>query len=638
MTDQDCSSLSCGNDFYNFINKDWIQTTQIPEDQQRWGIFQILQQDTQLKIKNLIESSYAQSHSKFNKISILYNQLIDKNMRNSPNNMYLIQKLVDQIKMSQTIGELWDKIINFDIQFGISIPISLVIQSSLNNANDVILHVSSGGLGLPDRDYYFDESKENIRIEYKKYINKYSKLFNLQTNPDTIFDLEKKIAEKTYTKVQKRNPEIQNNMTTYQDLIKSHPNLSFIYRIFDTANKNPHVINVTNPKYVTNVSGLISNISLDTWKEYFIFKLINEFSDYLSEEIEKCHFDFYSGVLLGTKTLKPLWKRSLEILDDHLGELVGMLFVEKYFDSESKTLAIEIVNYIINELKLYLETNDWMEVQTKKKALEKLRKMNIKIGYPDKIEKEYDKLKINKDNNLLENIIMISSFNNMYKIKRLYEPLDRTLWFMSAHQVNAYYSPSLNDIVFPAGILQEPFFSKSQDIASNFGGFGMVIGHEITHGFDDQGSKFDSDGNLKNWWTDLDRTKYNEKTEIVKTQYSKYVIENNNVNGELTLGENIADIGGLALSFRALKQYLKDKFNYVDTKLLKQFFINYANIWKSKSRKEDTLYRLTVDPHSPPIFRVNGAVKNIDEFYDLFNINKTDALYIEPNKRAKIWQ
>ena len=233
---------------------------------------------------------------------------------------------------------------------------------------------------------------------------------------------------------------------------------------------------------------------------------------------------------------------------------------------------------------------------------------------------------------------MISSFNNMYKIKRLYEPLDRTLWFMSAHQVNAYYSPSLNDIVFPAGILQEPFFSKSQDIASNFGGFGMVIGHEITHGFDDQGSKFDSDGNLKNWWTDLDRTKYNEKTEIVKTQYSKYVIENNNVNGELTLGENIADIGGLALSFRALKQYLKDKFNYVDTKLLKQFFINYANIWKSKSRKEDTLYRLTVDPHSPPIFRVNGAVKNIDEFYDLFNINKTDALYIEPNKRAKIWQ
>ena len=333
--------------------------------------------------------------------------------------------------------------------------------------------------------------------------------------------------------------------------------------------------------------------------------------------------------------------RSIEFTENLLGKLLGQLYVKRYFDKKSKLKVIQMINYIKKELNNILLNNDWMAEETKKKAIEKLNKMNVKIGYSDTDEINYDLLDVSEKNHLLINLINIRSFNNNHRIKKLYEPLNKNQWFMNYHQVNAYYSPSLNEIVFPAGILQSPFFSLSQNMGFNFGGIGSIIGHEITHGFDDQGSKYDGDGNLNNWWTKEDFIKYKAKTNIVKKQYSEYEILGKKINGDLTLGENIADIGGVYISLKAFERYLKDhpkdnvKINNFTPKQL--FFINYANIWKSKSTDEEIKRKLIVDPHSPPIFRVNGVLRNIDDFYKEFEIKETDTLYLKYNLRVKIF-
>jgi putative endopeptidase len=347
--------------------------------------------------------------------------------------------------------------------------------------------------------------------------------------------------------------------------------------------------------------------------------------------------------------MKSRETRTIEILNSIVGELIGIYYADKYFSLESKILALDIVNLIKDELKQYLINNDWMEPSTKEKALLKLKLMNIKIGFPENIKKNYNNLNVQDTNTFIQNIINIHKFHNKYKLDSLYELIDRDKWYMNVQSINAYYSPNMNEIVFPAGILQEPFFSINQDIASNFGGFGMIIGHEITHGFDDQGAKFDAYGNLINWWSENDFKKYKEKTNIVEQQYNNYEIEGQRINGALTLGENIADIGGLALSYNAFKNYnkcTKQKYKvhiiYDNNKTPlfsdeQQFFINFANIWKSKGRKEDTLNRLIIDVHSPPIFRVNGAIRNFDEFYKHFDIKSTDKLYLSPNDRVRLW-
>jgi predicted metalloendopeptidase len=370
------------------------------------------------------------------------------------------------------------------------------------------------------------------------------------------------------------------------------------------------------------LNNLFNTISLDKWKEYFKFKVMCSFNKYLTFKIEECYFNFYGKIINGIKTMKNSKDRSIEIIENLLGDVIGKMYVEKYFNSDSKSTVEEMVNTIKDELVIILRNNDWMEESTKKKALIKLDKMNMKIGFPDiPVPDKYSNINISSNNPYLKNILLIKKANSLYETSFLYKPLDKSRWFMSPHEVNAYYSPSYNEIVFPAGILQPPMFSLCQDIGSNFGGIGTIIGHEITHGFDDQGSKFDGDGNLKNWWSDNDRIKYDKKTQIIKNQYAKYHIEGENVNGELTLGENIADIGGVKLSLNALKRLKLGKY------YIKDFFINYANIWKIKYHKEKILEKLISDPHSPNIFRVNGVVYNINDFYKTFNIENKISNY-----------
>jgi predicted metalloendopeptidase len=636
-----CDDYNCGDDFYNFVNNNWIKSTNIPDEYQSWGTFQILRENTSINLEKLIIKSNSSTNKNYQKLGLIYKQLIDGENKTSPYNYWNIQKILAEIESCVTISELLYKVFDLDLNFGINMMINLSIQPCFLNSSINIIHISSSGLGLPDKSYYLDTDKQSIREEYLKFIKDYSLLFNKNINPDIVFNLEHKIATKTYSSVQKRNPDLQNNLTTWDDLITKCPNLIFMYKLFERTNKKPGIINNTNPVYTQFINDMIDVVPVSSWKQFFIFKIIIEFNNFLGDNIKQCYFNFYERLLSGTKKMKTESKLAVDFINGNLGELLGQLYVENYFNSESKTLALNIFKYVRNELKNYLTSNDWMENVTKSKAIQKLDSMNIKIGYPDKYFKDYDKLYINESNSLIQNILIIRKFNIKYKIEKLYEPVNKFTWGMNPQSVNAYYSPSMNEIVFPAGILQKPIFSIGQDIASNFGGFGMVIGHEITHGFDDQGSKFDYKGRLNNWWTFNDKIKYKQKIDLIRKQYAKYKIEDQYINSNLTLGENIADIGGLSLSYNALCSYMKYNpneniiINGLNSK--KRFFINYAILWKSKARKEDIIKKLNTDPHSPPEFRVNGVIRNIDAFYEIFDIKSDNKLYLEPDSRAKIW-
>lgn len=638
------NNIHHGNDFYNFINENWLNIKDIPEDYQRWSTFQELEKNNFEKIKKLLENINDSDENNL-KIKVLYNQLNNIKIRSNRDNFKIINKMINKINDQKTHHNLFSLMVELDVKFGVNSPINFVVQSSFTNADINILHLSSGGLGLPDRNYYLLESKREIRDQYICFIKKYGLCFDIEFNAFEIFNLEKQLTEKILSKVQLRNTNLINNLTTFDAFIHKHPQLTYLYKIFEEASKIPDQINITNPEYLLYFNNIIETINLNLWKQYFIFHLLLEFNYCLTIEIEQEYFNFYSKVLKGTQTMKPLWIRTIENLDPMVGELIGLMYSQHFFKSNSRTLAFEIVNLIKQELQDYLLNNDWMESDTKSKALLKLELMKIKIGYPDDIKKNYSNLQICETNTLVENILVAKSFNIKYVLSSLYENLDRDKWSMSAHYVNAYYSPNMNEIVFPAGILQEPFFSTNQDIAYNFGGFGTVIGHEITHGFDDEGSRYDAYGNLNNWWTKNDFKKYEEKTKKIVDQYNKYQINGHNINGELTLGENIADIGGLVLSLKAFKKYIqcmhlknKVKINY-DLNLTdeQKFFVNFANIWKSKGRTEDIQQRILLDVHSPAIFRVNGTLRNVTDFYKAFNINPTDKLYLDPEERAKIW-
>jgi putative endopeptidase len=638
------NNIHHGNDFYNFINESWLNIKDIPKDYQRWSTFQELEKNNLEKIKKLLEN-INDSDNNYLKVKLLYNQLNDIKVRSSRANFDKINNIIYKINEQTTHHDLFSLMVELDVDFGVNSPINFIIQSSFTNANLNILHLTSGGLGLPDRDYYLLESKKEIRENYICFIKKYGLCFGIELDALEIFNLEKQLTEKTLSKVQLRNTNLINNLTNFNTFINQHSQLKYLYKIFEKAGKIPSQINITNPEYIMYFNNFIQTVKLNLWKQYFVFHTLLEFNYCLTLEIEQEYFNFYSRILKGTQAMKPEWIRTIENLNSIVGELIGLLYSNNFFKSNSKTHALEIVNLIKEELKDYLINNDWMETDTKSKALLKLDLMKIKIGYPDKIKKNYADLQIHETNTLVENILVAKSFNNKYMLMSLYEQLDRDKWSMNAHDVNAYYSPNMNEIVFPAGILQEPFFSTNQDIAYNFGGFGMVIGHEITHGFDDEGSKYDAYGNLNNWWTKNDFKKYEEKTKKIVDQYNKYQIDGHNINGELTLGENIADIGGLALSFRAFKKYIQClqtknqvKINY-DSNLTdeQKFFVNFAHIWKSKARTEDIEQRILLDVHSPPKFRVNGSLRNITEFYVAFNINPTDKLYLNPDERVKIW-
>jgi len=623
------------DDFYSFVNYNWLNETIIPSDKSRYGTFNILDDTTKDKLKKLIEESINSEDINYKKIGTLYKQGLKLEKKNYTREFKLINNIINHIDISLSCNILFDNIINIETRFGITMPFCVYVGPDFVDSNMNILYISSSGLGL-SREYYIIDKPDYVekREEYKKFLKEYSKLFRLDIDIDKYYDLEKTLAEKTLSKEDKRNIDKVNNPILWEEFIKLYPKFSFIKHVFSET-KNDNKMNICNLEYITLLNSMINDTNLELWKQYFKLKFVLDINSYLSEQVYLVYFNFYGKIMNGRKEPEPLWKRSITKCQNILGELIGDLYRKIYFSKESKSKAYELVDFIKKELHSTLNNLQWMEQQTKDKAISKLNKMNVKIGYPEKLEKNYSRLEIDSNKSYLENMLWSNIFLNKYELSYLYKPVNKEKWEIDSYEVNAYYNPSSNEIVFPAGILQEPFFSSYQSDEKNFGGIGTVIGHEITHGFDDMGSRFDENGNLNNWWSDNDKIKYKDKTDIIKDQYNQFMIEGNNVNGKLTLGENIADIGGVHIAYKALQSYLKD--NNKDNYDLKEFFINYANIWKNKATSEYAKEMLLIDPHSPAIFRVNGTLSNIDEFYKVFDINEGDKLFIPKEKRGKIW-
>jgi putative endopeptidase len=626
------SNVDPRNDYYKFKNQEWLKNNPIPDDKNRWGQFNILAENNKERVKKLVENSLNSKDDQFKKIGVLYNQGIDENSRNTDEYKIFLEK-IDNIKDKK---DLMSYIYESASLYQFLSPLDLSSYSDFSDSKNNILHIFTSGLILPDRDYFFLEGKENIRQKFKEFIQNYSKLFNVDVSVENVFNFLKVLAKHTYTKTQKRDPNLLNNPTTLEEINVKYPNL-LLPKFFSFYKIKPGKINVSNPKYLKKLDEMLQHLDLNIWKDYFKLSFLLSVGNYISMEAEEMKFNFFSKDISGTLKMEKLWKRSINNVEKQLGHLIGKLYVSKFFPEESKKIANNMIKFIKGELRSKLKTNDWMEEKTKKMAIDKIDKMNVKIGYPNKW-KSYEGLKISSKNSYFKNNLSSNKFEVLQNLDEVYKPRDNSKWFMFAHQVNAYYSPSFNEIVFPAGILQAPFFDKDYDIELNFGGIGSVIGHEMTHGFDDQGCKFDGNGNLFNWWTDNDRKEYRDKTKLIEDQYSKYVIEGRNLKGKLTLGENIADLGGVSISLKALESYYDGKLTkdeLCDAK--KKFFGNYATIWRCNTRKKEILKRVIEDPHSPPVFRVNGVLSNLTDFYECYNLNKQHKLWRDQSLRAKIW-
>jgi putative endopeptidase len=624
-------------DFYTLVNYKWLNKTKIPDDKPIWSQFNILTYQNLLKIKELIKNTDNQN------IKILYEQGINirnqginirnqginirnQDIRNQNKDISFYLNKIDKI---QSIEELLNNMFKFQYAFSLNTPLNLDISSDLNNSKINILHISTGGLGLPSRDYYFKENKKEIVTLYKKFMIKYSQLFNLNLNTEKIFMLEELIAEKTYSKTEERDPYLINNPRNYDEILHDYPKLKDLLKYFKL---NPDSkINIINPKFVKKICELLEPTLLIIWKDYMKWLLILNVHSYLENNIELCYLDFYDNVLKGKKKIEPAWELSLNNVCNHLNQEIGLMYANQYFKNEVKEYISIMIEYIRNIVLKRLSISDILSESSRNTAIIKLKNMKVKIGKPsDKGLLDYSKLKLSYDNSYLTNNILCIKYNNNINFNKLYKERNVEEWFKGAWEVNAYYSPSLNEIVFPAGILQKPFFDINNSVYENFGGIGMIIGHEIIHGFDDQGRLFDENGNLRMWWTPQDNMKYEEKIKVLAEQYSNYKIEGEYINTQLTQGENIADLGGLTFSLEALTQYLKDHNIKEDNEKYKDFFKSYARIWASKIRPEFLKQKLLIDPHSPPIFRVNGILRNIDKFYQVFNIK-------EKEKICEIW-
>ena len=542
-------------------------------------------------------------------------------------------------------------------------PINRIAGASPDNKQSElsICQVAQGGLGLPDRDYYFDEDKETKRTAYKLHIAKMLSLLNDPTSTTTndnddevderftsmansIYELESKLAQAHMTKTENRDPEATYNKMTIEEFTKSC-NSVFHFSAFFTSATNKTVqelgdINVRNTKALHCVAECIAQVDAETLKNYLRWRSIRSCANYLPKAFVNENFHFNETVLAGTEEIKPRWKRAMAYTEGALGEALGQIYCAKYFDESCKKKALFIVESVRQSLEGRLKEVDWIKSEsTREQALKKMSRFNVKIGYPDKWI-DYTTLVIERDEPFLSMIFKSRVFDHILEVKEMNTPTDKDKWFMTPQTVNAYYHPNLNEIVFPAAILQAPFFDPNADDAINFGSMGAVVGHEMTHGFDDKGRKFNFEGNMLDWWTKEDGEEYEKRVEVMVDQANQIEVHGQKVQGKLTCGENIADLGGLRLALRALKSHLgndEDELKIDGFTPTQRFFLGWAQCWRQNINKERALQLLTVDPHGPNPSRCNGPLSNMAEFHDAFEVSEGSPMYIEKEKRVDIW-
>lgn len=604
-------------DFYYYVNYEWDKKNKIPQSYSKWSVFQELHEKSLRQMDDII----SKSNNDF--IQILKKQYLSKKYDDF---------LIEKIKNIKSKDELISYFGQFN-HFHFGNLLNVYIIPDMKNSNYNILGVYPSLLLLPEKEYFVEKKKNQKELEkLEEFVKDLFNHLKVKQSYKPIYEIQTKVSKKTMSKEDRRIPEKGYNIYTLQKLKKEFHdfNWELFFKACNISNVNEIIVeDVEQLKEFVNI---MNNYSLTILKNFFLLKYIISVSDLLDDKIEKKIFNFYAKFLSGTKKMKSKKKRCTEFLSHQLGEIISQEYVKNYFSEKSKLYMIKIVKNLKNAYKKRLIKVSWMDDQTKKKAVIKLQKMKYKIGYPD-FFKNYTKIDINLKNSFIQNIMNINQFEYHYEMSFLYKKPDPKTWEIMPHEINAYYHPLKNEIVFPAGILQKPFFDLSLSLPEIYGGIGAIIGHEITHGFDDQGKKFDENGNLNNWWTKNDEIQYNKNAQKIIKQFNNFTIQNLKVNGTLTQGENIADLGGLLISLDALKFHKKD-FTDKDIKL---FFESWASNWRYKITKKQLKKNLLIDSHSPNYFRVNGPVIHIDDFHKVYKTSVNDKMFLSKNKRINIW-
>ena len=641
-----------GDDFFRFVNGKWYDETEIPSDRVRWGSFDELRQNTDKDALAILKEAAANPKldpkSDQAKAVNVYKTYMDTISRNKLG-MNPIKESLAKINAIKSVEDLNKLIIEMQPQGGLGFY-GIGVSPDAKNSNKNIVNIGLGSLGLPDRDYYVSEdadSKEK-RVKYMLHVAKMLQFIGddaeqAKVNAKKVLALEIAMATPRLDRVERRDRRKTYNMMTVADLQKLTPAVNWNALIKGVGITKVDSLNVSQPKYMTALQTIFTDNKIDEWKAYLRWSLLNKSADILTTDIEKANWDFYSQTLQGAKKQRPREERALQVVNGAVGEALGKLYVEQKFPAEAKEKASKMIKNIFLAFENRINKLAWMTPETRKGAIEKLRKSNVKIGYPDKW-KDYSKLVIKSSaegGSYYDNMKNVAKWNFQENIADLQKPVDKTRWGMSPQTVNAYYSPTNNEIVFPAAILQPPFYNYKADEAVNYGGIGAVIGHEISHGFDDSGSRYNADGNLMNWWTENDLKQFTALSGALADQYSKLQpLPGTFVDGKFTLGENIGDLGGINAAYDGLQLFLKENGNpgLIDGYTPEQrLFISWGTIWRSKMRDEAIKNQVKTDPHSPGMYRAYVPLLNLDSFYQAFDIKETDKLYIKPENRVKIW-
>ena len=645
-------SVKPGDDFFRYVNGSWFDKAEIPDDRNRWGSFDELRQNTDQDVlailKNAAENKELDPNSDQMKAVNVFETYLDLETRNKLG-IQPIQSTLNQINAVKNTNDIIELLKEKLPEGGLGF-FGLYVSADALDSNKNTVYVSPGRIGLPDRDYYVsnDNDSKDKREKYELHVARMLQFLEIDAasakkQATRVLALETKMAESRLDRVARRDRRNTYNPMSLRDLQKLTPSINWS-NIFQTAGlKNVEEVVVTMPKYMETLELLLKTSSIEDLKAYMRWTLINKSTGTLTTEIDEANFDFYSRTLTGALAQRPIEERALQVVNGTVGEALGKLYVEEKFPAEAKEIAKEMVDYVFKAFENRINNLPWMTPSTRQGAIEKLRKSTVKIGYPDKWE-DYSKLIIqSKDQGgtYYENVRNVATWRFNKNMNDYGKPVDKTRWGMAPQTVNAYFNPTNNEIVFPAAILQSPFYDYKADMAVNFGGIGAVIGHEISHGFDDSGSRYNADGNLVNWWTDDDLKQFTGLGGALADQYSQLEpLPDTFVDGKFTLGENIGDLGGVNAAYDGLKLYLKDKGHpgLIDGFTPEQrFFISWATIWRTKMRDEAIKNQVKTDPHAPGMYRAYVPLQNVDAWYEAFNIEPKDNLYVEPEKRVKIW-
>jgi len=638
------STVRPQDNFYKYVNGGWIKHTEIPASKSYWGVFSIIDENTGKLLKSLLDSCsvlHAPKGSYEQLAGDLYASAMDS-VTIEQKGLTPLNSDLQRIAAIQSSKDILNEVA-YEYTMGLRPLTGFYAKPDDKNSSEIVAHFSQGGLGLPSKDYYFkmDSATLNIRNNYLHYI---ARILHLAGDDSAsaireageILTLETALAKESKSPVELRDPEANYHKLSLSELNKLTPNINWPV-LMDSLHIKQDSVVVGQPDFYKQLSSLLPSVPINNWKNYLRFHIIDAYAPYLSTSFVNANFDM-TKLLTGQKELEPRWKRIVAVIDEQLGDALGKIYVDKYFPPEAKKRILELVNNLQATFKERIEQLTWMSDTTKQKAILKLNAFGKKIGYPDKW-KDYSSIHIIR-NDFIQNLENTGRFNYRYNMNKIGKPVDRSEWAMTTPTINAFYNPNFNDLNFPAGILQPPFFYKDGDDALNYGAIGIIMGHEMTHGFDDNGSKFDLNGNLKNWWLPVDSAKFRQKANAVVRFYNNSVVlDSLHVNGELTQGENIADIGGINIAYAAFKKTEERKSNITIGGLTpdQRFFMAYASMIKSKMTPELARTLIAVNPHSPNLYRVNNPLSMMPAFYKAFNVKPGDKMYKPDSLRVQIW-